>query len=259
MVWVGGQYLYLNTSLSYRVFLHDPSYFFITLNPLTIPCVETAIKRTKDAGTNVKLQYIYATKRIAINRADAPCEEAEDYSFTECIKSSVTKSTGCKTPWYNIPGLWQECQTVQQIMTYVNMYDNLSRMDKHEVSKITGCQPPCIYMEYVSIDEKDWQFESPNTTLEFGIVFATTEVTVRKEIYIYPFSSFLAEFGGALGFFLGFSFFKFWDFIKWILVKYILSTDRGPVSGFEHTWTDSTVLGPLSAIPQSKQNFIDVQ
>ena len=34
---------------------------------------------------------------------------------------------------------------------------------------------------------------------------------------LYPFESFVAEFGGALGLFTGFSFMLFADFVEWIL------------------------------------------
>ena len=56
-----------------------------------------------------------------------------------------------------------------------------------------------------------------------GLVFLSTEFTLEEEDYIYPFISFVAEFGGALGLFLGFSFLMIWDFvyaIMKIIMKY---------------------------------------
>ena len=47
-----------------------------------------------------------------------------------------------------------------------------------------------------------------------GIVFLSTEFTLEEEAYVYPFISFVAEFGGALGLFLGFSFLMVWDIIE---------------------------------------------
>ena len=60
-----------------------------------------------------------------------------------------------------------------------------------------------------------------------GLAFATTEVSLlsimerlipsfcqvrtETEDWVYPGLSFIAEFGGALGMFLGFSFYMFWD------------------------------------------------
>ena len=45
--------------------------------------------------------------------------------------------------------------------------------------------------------------------LQFG--FSSTSVTIKEEAEVYPFTSFLAEVGGALGLFLGLSFLSFWD------------------------------------------------
>ena len=52
-------------------------------------------------------------------------------------------------------------------------------------------------------------------TVGFGIgmMFPSTEITLEEEEYVYPFISFVAEFGGALGMFLGFSFLMVLDFL----------------------------------------------
>ena len=42
--------------------------------------------------------------------------------------------------------------------------------------------------------------------------FSTNVVTLKEETFLYPFTSFLGEFGGSLGLFLGFSFLTIWDF-----------------------------------------------
>ena len=53
----------------------------------------------------------------------------------------------------------------------------------------------------------------------FGISFSTNMMTVMEEVYSYPYYSFIAEFGGALGLFLGFSFMTFWDIVENIINK----------------------------------------
>ena len=40
------------------------------------------------------------------------------------------------------------------------------------------------------------------------------ELIEETEEYMYSFTSFLAEFGGALGLFLGFSFYSLWDWLE---------------------------------------------
>ena len=40
----------------------------------------------------------------------------------------------------------------------------------------------------------------------------------EEEVLVYPFQSFIAEFGGCLGLFLGFSFMTIWDGLKSLLI-----------------------------------------
>ena len=42
---------------------------------------------------------------------------------------------------------------------------------------------------------------------------------VEEEVLVYPFQSFLAEFGGALGLFLGFSFMTIWDGMMGMMIS----------------------------------------
>ena len=42
---------------------------------------------------------------------------------------------------------------------------------------------------------------------------------VEEEDWVYPGLSFIAEFGGALGMFLGFSFYMFWDLGEFALKR----------------------------------------
>ena len=48
----------------------------------------------------------------------------------------------------------------------------------------------------------------------FVFNFITTEVVTKKEVWAYPMLSFVAEFGGALGLFLGVSFLSLWDLLE---------------------------------------------
>ena len=47
----------------------------------------------------------------------------------------------------------------------------------------------------------------------FMLSFSSNSVTVKEEAFIYPLPSFVAEVGGSLGLFLGFSFLGIWDWV----------------------------------------------
>ena len=52
-------------------------------------------------------------------------------------------------------------------------------------------------------------YDGATTGLTFG--YPTTEMTVKEEAELYPLNSFVAEVGGALGLFFGFSFVGLWE------------------------------------------------
>ena len=52
------------------------------------------------------------------------------------------------------------------------------------------------------------------------------QITTLSEDWVYPELSFIAEFGGALGLFVGFSFYMIWDVMEWMVGKCLTSTSK---------------------------------
>ena len=87
----------------------------------------------------------------------------------------------------------------------------LSEAELSKIKELTGCLKPCRYKKYTFIGERN-----PSTFLEPGYflvsLWAVSEKTqVKTEQLIYPLAYLVAEFGGILGLFLGFSFISLWD------------------------------------------------
>ena len=74
--------LYLNSStdLQYTITVHDPQFFWQTYNGLTIPKASYSLKM----GDNYLV--VAATEYEELDRAEARCEKARDYSFTACVR-----------------------------------------------------------------------------------------------------------------------------------------------------------------------------
>ena len=88
----------------------------------------------------------------------------------------------------------------------------LSLGDTSVITRETGCLKPCSYKKYVLIGEKRRStFKSEEFT--FSLWALSNSTLVEKEELIFPLSSLVAEFGGTLGLFLGFSFLTLWDHI----------------------------------------------
>ena len=97
------------------------------------------------------------------------------------------------------------------MLDYEKHFKTLQLLDHSMAFDYTGCQVPCTYIEFKQVGD------SQNINPEgYGLwlKFAETEMTEDKEAYVYGFVSFVSEFGGSLGLFLGFSFLMVWDIIE---------------------------------------------
>ena len=78
---------------------------------------------------------------------------------------------------------------------------NVLSMQAYE---LTGCNPPCTFTQYSL--HSSFPLISSNVS-EFSMSYALTDLITEKEVLLFPFDSLVSEFVGALGLFLGFSFF----------------------------------------------------
>ena len=90
------------------------------------------------------------------------------------------------------------------------IFGNLGIAESEEVTNVTGCQKPCHFKKYIFLgDPSPSSFKSEHYIFSLWAVSSKTKV--EKEELIYPMSTLVAEFGGTLGLFLGFSFISVWD------------------------------------------------
>ena len=94
----------------------------------------------------------------------------------------------------------------------------LSSMESSKIKKLTGCIKPCRYKKYSFIGERDPSSFTKSEYLFFSLWAVSEKTEVKTEQLIYPLGYLVAEFGGILGLFLGFSFIGLWDNIH--LFKY---------------------------------------
>ena len=88
---------------------------------------------------------------------------------------------------------------------YDLIFGNLGIAESEEVTNVTGCLKPCHFKKYIFLgDPSPSSFKSEHFVFSLWAVSSKTKV--EKEELIYPMSTLVAEFGGTLGLFLGFSF-----------------------------------------------------
>ena len=197
--------LEFNSSLDYFVFIGDPNFFVITSNPRTIPRILFSLN--KDYGK--KLVYIDVIQHIKLNRKDNPCQESLEYSFTKCMKTNTATKIGCRQKWdKSFESDLPFCTTKEQLWKHGEEYWKFLLLEQRELLEYTGCPLPCSYTEYKLVDTPVDGFASEPS---LHIMFGSGNIRVEKEEETFSFGSFVAECGGCLGLFLGFSFLMVWD------------------------------------------------
>ena len=119
---------------------------------------------------------------------------------------------------------------------FEKLYIDLSTAPLTFVSNKTGCKRPCSYKEYkfVNTNLKELTYaDYPEDQLvlclwavsQYTQVFVFVlqcslyfQLKVEEEVLVYPFQSLVADFGGSLGLFLGFSFMTVWDGMKGVIL-----------------------------------------
>ena len=82
----------------------------------------------------------------------------------------------------------------------------------------TGCKTPCSYKEYnfanPNLKEYSINADDPATSVAFCLWSVSNHTLIEEESLVLPLRSLIANFGGSLGLFLGFSFMTIWDGVK---------------------------------------------
>ena len=83
-------------------------------------------------------------------------------------------------------------------------------MEEKQISQLTGCSKPCFYKKYTFAGDRVYE-DNEIEDFNFSLWTVSNDTVFETEHLIYPWTSLLAEFGGTLGLFLGFSFMTIWD------------------------------------------------
>ena len=124
---------------------------------------------------------------------------------------------------------------------YDSIFKQLAVLESEEISSVTGCLKPCHYKKYILLGERSsTSFKSEHYI--FSLWAVSSKTRVETEELIYPMSTLVAEFGGTLGLFLGFSFISVWDNFSTLkkCIVFFKSKSWLPIS-FEY-WTNIDYL-----------------
>ena len=152
------------------------------------------------------------TKHKRLNLDRRPCEEDPAYNFTVCVKENLSEKVSCRLPWDK----WSQqkrsvCTSEEQFNQFELLYSSLLNAEAEVITERTGCKIPCNYKEYKFVESSPNPIPNPQSVAFWA---ASHKTHIEEEVLIYPFTSLVAEFGGSLGLFLGFSFITIWHEIR---------------------------------------------
>ena len=207
---------WLDNSFDYQIWLHDENYFLPNENPFGPP---SARWRVNTARQNDTLYHrITLTKQKKLNLEERPCEGDPSYSFATCAREKLSQRIGCRLPLDK----WSQqdrkiCQSENEFKQFEQTHRTLYDAESDEIEEMVGCKKPCTYNQFKFVYNTPEIVPLKLMQNVVGFWAASRKTQIEEEVLLYPFTSFVAEFGGALGLFLGFSFMTIWQEIReWI-------------------------------------------
>ena len=116
-----------------------------SLNPDAIPQIQLRLYIFERVVLYVRPVYHHMMDKL-----EQPCESSESYSFTACIKNSISRKIGCRLEW----GTWSYkalllCTKTDEIQMFEQEYCHITeKLEQSEIVKYTECILPCHYTEY---------------------------------------------------------------------------------------------------------------
>ena len=112
------------------------------------------------------------------------------------------------------------CENIDQLLRHQELNLKITELwERSKVVNLTKCLPPCHLTEY-QLARDPVRLGTKGRASNLHIILTSMEVVSKEERLIYTIQSFVAEFGGALGLFLGFSLMTLWDVMEIILKKF---------------------------------------
>ncbi len=141
-----------------------------------------------------------------------PCikdNDDETPKVDQCLIDFYEAELKCKLPWNkNHKHDFDLCQTEEQYDSYISLsLKEFFSTSEAEVFKNTGCKPRCIQRHYFEkvVGSGNYPYGKNQDGVIFAIFMKRGEFMFEEEVYMYQWLDFIADIGGYLGLWLGFS------------------------------------------------------
>ena len=167
-----------------------------------------------DNLSRVTLHEIKRTEVTYLNEPRTPCEmKPRKQNMENCIQHHLEDTIGCQLPWNTDNTTLPKCIETIQYQTFLHLYDEIASLSGFSIAKRTGCLPSCKINEFTMTVQNT--ITMPKRSTYTGYFFYPGGRYLKKVYhYNYDFTSYVADVGGLVGLFLGFSMLGFYDGLK---------------------------------------------
>ena len=179
----------------------------------------SALSYNANLGDNNSLVITYheISRRhvIYINDPKTPCQsKIREIDMNICIQDYIENKIGCQLPWHKNMVDLPKCNETEQYQAFLTSYEEIAGHSGFFIAKKTGCLPSCTINEF-TVNIKDRKFKIGELAMFGGYFFYPAGRYIQRVYeYTYDLTSYIADVGGLVGLFLGYSILGFYDGLK---------------------------------------------
>ena len=216
----------LSKKFSFNIYVYYPLYFFPSENPRASPGLKIHIDHETMQHLGWTFWNLEIIQHEKLNLDNQPCIADETYSFTECLRLHLESKADCRLPWHekiHEKRSKKFCTTMKEFMTITGEsgFAKYGESQLKEVIHTSGCLAPCKYKEIRAVGPPRNYPYRLGEYVDFSPNLVTTDIRKETEKLTVPFPTLIANIGGLLGLFLGFSFVMFWKWLEYAF-RYIV-------------------------------------
>ena len=171
----------------------------------------------------IKTHEVNRKEVTYLNDPKTPCQSRKrEEDMNICIQHYIENKIGCQLPWYENGTNLPKCSEKVQYQSFLDAYDEIASLSGFSIATKTGCLPSCKINEFTISIVNVVQVPNVGAPTWGGQFFYPGGRYIKKVYhYNYDFTSYIADVGGLVGLFLGYSMLSFYDGLKsaWRKIK----------------------------------------
>ena len=169
----------------------------------------------KDNNTFIKVHEIRRKEVTYLNDPRTPCQSRpRKQDMNSCVQHHIENEIGCQLPWHTDKTTLPKCFELKQYQDFLDSYDDIAGLSGFSIAKKTGCLPSCKINEY-TLTVHDLIYIPTGEARYSGFFYYPGGQYWQKVYhYNYDFTSYIADVGGLVGLFLGYSMLSVYDMLK---------------------------------------------